>query len=248
MSKFPCTLFVVAVLMMAAAAGGLRHVQTHQRLGQPGVKTTSIPGSIRLQVELPKLVLDYSSTNIDVDKMTLDTLPQDTSFGQRRYHALDGFDALINVVLMGKDRSSMHKPQFCLEGAGWHIDQAATRSTSIRVDRPVPYDLPVVRLIADGRFMLQGEPVTARCVYVYWFVTDGELSAGDSGFDRMWKMSRNLLRTGIWQRWAYVSCMAVCAPGQEEAVFERQKQLIAAAVPEFQLTPRAPGTAVAVRN
>jgi hypothetical protein len=29
----------------------------------------------------------------------------------------------------------------------------------------------------------------------------------------------------------------VCAPGQEEATFERMKKLIAAAVPEFQRVP-----------
>jgi hypothetical protein len=149
---------------------------------------------------------------------------------------------------MGQDRSSMHKPQFCLEGAGWHIDQALTRTTTIHVERPIPYELPVVRLIADGKFMVGGRPVAAKCVYVYWFVTEGELSASVSGFERMWKMSLELLRTGIWQRWAYVSCLAVCAPGQEEKVFERQKQLIAAAAPEFLLTPRAPGASVAARN
>jgi hypothetical protein len=248
MNKSPWALFVVALLMIAATAAGLQRLQVHQRLGVPGVKTIPIPGSIRQQVELPELVLDYSSTNMETDQLVLDTLPQDTSFGQRRYRALDGFEAMINVVLMGQDRSSMHKPQFCLEGAGWHIDQASTRTTTIHVDRPVPYDLPVVRLIADGKFTVKGQPVIARCVYVYWFVTDGELSASVSGFERMWKMSREFLLTGIWQRWAYVSCLAVCAPGQEEKVFERQKKLIAAAVPEFQLTPRPLSPPVAARN
>jgi len=40
------------------------------------------------------------------------------------------------------------------------------------------------------------------------------------------------------QRWAYISCFAVCLPGQEEATFERLKKFIAASVPEFQLTPK----------
>jgi hypothetical protein len=55
----------------------------------------------------------------------------------------------------------------------------------------------------------------------------------------MWQMAKHLLRTGELQRWAYVSVFAVCAPGQEDAAFERIKRFIAAAVPEFQLTPRA---------
>jgi hypothetical protein len=50
--------------------------------------------------------------------------------------------------------------------------------------------------------------------------------------------------TGILQRWAYVTFFSACAPGQEENTYERLKNLIAASVPEFQLTPKA-GTVVA---
>src|SRR5262249_29995196 len=126
--------------------------------------------------------------------------------------------------------------------------QTRTLTTSIHLDRPIPYDLPIVRLIANGEFVVNGEKVTARCVYVYWFVADGELSASVSGFERMWKLEREVLRTGVWQGWAYVICMSVWAPGQEEAIFERQEQLIAAAVPEFQLTPRPSNSAIAASS
>ena len=61
----------------------------------------------------------------------------------------------------------------------------------------------------------------------------------------MWWMARELFRTGLLQRWAYISCTAICAPGQEEATTERMKQFIAAAVPEFQLTPKSPGVTAA---
>ena len=58
-------------------------------------------------------------------------------------------------------------------------------------------------------------------------------------WQRLWWLARDLLRTGVLQRWAYVSCFTVCIPGQEEAVFERVKRLIAASVPEFQLPPKS---------
>jgi hypothetical protein len=78
-------------------------------------------------------------------------------------------------------------------------------------------------------------------VYVYWYVADGALSGTAAGGQRMWWMARDLLRTGVLQRWAYVSCYSECDPGQEEMLFERIKKFIAAAAPEFQLTPRAEG-------
>ena len=54
---------------------------------------------------------------------------------------------------------------------------------------------------------------------------------------RMWWLARDLLRTGVLQRWAYISYFTVCAPGQEEATFARVEKLIAASVPEYQLPP-----------
>ena len=54
---------------------------------------------------------------------------------------------------------------------------------------------------------------------------------------RIWWLTRDLLTTGVLQRWAYISYFAVCLPGQEDATFEKMKKLIAASVPEFQLPP-----------
>jgi len=63
-------------------------------------------------------------------------------------------------------------------------------------------------------------------------------------------MAREMFRTGVLQRWAYVSCFVVCAPGQEDATFERMKKFIAAGVPEFQTAPAQPasGTTLAAQQ
>ena len=53
-------------------------------------------------------------------------------------------------------------------------------------------------------------------------------------WQRMWWMARDLLRTGVLQRWASIGYFASCAPGQEEAAFARLKQFISASAPEFQ--------------
>ena len=241
-------LLVIALGLMGVTAALLNQLHTHQRLGLPGVKTSPIPGSIRLQVELPPRVLNYDSKPMDPDKIVLGVLPQDTSFGRRLYTADDGFQVLMDVVLMGGDRTSLHKPQFCLEGAGWHIDQTATSQTSVPMRRPYAYDLPVVKLLASRQHTAEGRNETIRGVYVYWYVADGEVSASTSGLQRMWWMAKDLLRTGKLQRWAYVTSFAMCLPGQEEATFERLKTFIVASVPEFQLTPRGPQSAATARR
>jgi hypothetical protein len=239
----------VTLALIGVAGLYLSHYRGMQKLGRPGVKAHALGGtnaSVLLQVELPARVLDYESEFLPVDDITRGTLPGDTSFGTRRYKGPDGFTLLCNAVLMGADRSSMHKPQFCLEGQGWHIDRSQTVEETVHIARPRPYELPVVKLISDRQVTLNGQTVPAKGIYVYWYVADGKVSASESGVQRMWWMARDLFCTGVLQRWAYVSCFVVCSPGQEDQAYERIKQFVAAAVPEFQNPPEpASGPALA---
>ncbi|MCX7865841.1 exosortase-associated EpsI family protein [Limisphaera sp. VF-2] len=224
----------VAGLMMVGTALVLARLDAVQRLGQPGVRTRPLDdGTIRVQVLLPETVPGYRSEWVEQQKEVIEALPPDTSFGQRHYKADDGFEVLLNVVLMGTDRTSIHKPQFCLTGAGWRIEE--TVRDRVRIPRPHPYDLPVVKLVAGREMSVQGQTVPVRGIYVYWFVCEDGLSGEPTGFERMWWMARELVRRGVLQRWAYVTCFAVCLPGREEATYERMKQFLALAVPEFQL-------------
>jgi hypothetical protein len=235
MNKQKWAMFLVALVLIGGTAGLLAQLRSHQKLGAPGVKTEPLD-SIRVRVLLPETVLDYKSEFIEVDELTRTTLPDDTSFGQRRYEAPDGFTLAMNVVLMGRDRTSMHKPQFCLTGAGWNIDQTASAEDEIQIERPHSYKLPVVKLISNREIQHQGQTQPYKGIYVYWFVADGAISASVTGFERMWWMMRHMFQTGELQRWAYVSCFVACPPGQEEAAYARIKEFIAASVPEFQLT------------
>ena len=201
MNKQKWIILIVALGLMGSAAVLLTRLQSIQKLGQPAVKTTPIPGSPRLQVDLPERVLDYTSQPVEVDTNTLVYLPQDTSFGQRVYRAPDGFEAMVSVVLMGGDRTSLHKTEFCLEGQGWRIDRGVSEQTTVRMERPVPYDLPVMKFVATREAAAGGEARVTRGIYVTWFVANNdEITA--QHWQRMWWMARDLLRTGVLQRWA----------------------------------------------
>ena len=243
-------LMLIVVLLVAGTGAGLGWIKSNQKLGKPGVTTTPVAGdNVRVRVELPAKVLDYESEWLDPDEIVTNTLPRDTSYGERIYKAPDGFQTTLNVVLMGTDRTSLHKPQFCLEGAGWHIDQSSSTATTVPIDRPHPYELPVVKLLTHKDAVENGQRVIARGVYVYWYVADGAVSASTSGIQRMWLMVKEMFRTGVLQRWAYVSCFSVCRPGEEDATFQRMKKFIAASVPEFQLAaPPSGGTTVTARK
>jgi Protein of unknown function (DUF3485) len=241
------TKWIFAALGLLLIGGGgvvLLQFKAHQKLGEPGVKTRPLANSRNLEVVLPETVLDYTSEWLAQDAIVTNTLPSDTSFGSRRYTAPDQFSVQVTVVLMGSDRTSLHKPQFCLTGAGWAIDNNATREETVRMEQPRPYDLPVVKYVASRQMQHEGRTSEWRGIYVYWFVADDAISATESGLERMWAMAHKLVTTGVLQRWAYISYFAVCPLGQEEATYERLKKLIAASAPEFQLPPK-PGTQVA---
>jgi hypothetical protein len=102
--------------------------------------------------------------------------------------------------------------------------------------RPFPYDLKVMKLTTSStRAVSKGKFVTLSGMYIYWFVADGELTPSHG--QRMWWMAKDLLTSGVLQRWAYIAYFARCIPGQEDALFVKMKNFIIQSVPEFQTTP-----------
>jgi hypothetical protein len=226
--------FFIAAGLIAATAGVLSWSRAHQRLGQPGVYATPIPGSVRMKIDLPEQVLDFTSTNVPEPQLVLNYLPPDSSYAERLYIAPDGLHVTTTIVLMGGDRSSIHKPDYCLPGQGWKIQQKSV--VNVPVAGAQNYQLPVARWdIANSYTAPDGRKQEVGGLYVFWFVADGEQTTDN--YERMWWLGRDLLRTGVLQRWAYISYFAPCAPGQEDATFERMKNLIAHSVPEYQKPP-----------
>jgi hypothetical protein len=225
---------------MAAGAGVLLRCKAIERLGEPGLKSRPLAGTLRREILLPERVLDYASTNLAPTEAELKMLPADTSYGQRLYRAPDGFEVFVRVVLMGTDRTSIHKPEFCLQAQDYRIMKRETAAVSL--ERPHPYELPVRKFTINKAWQLpSGEVMRVGGVYAFWFVAENRLTA--SHLARVGWITYDLLRRGVLPRWAYVTCFSTCPPGREEAAFERMKQFIAAAVPEFQLAAGPPGAA-----
>jgi len=82
-----------------------------------------------------------------------------------------------------------------------------------------------------------------RVVFVYWFVADHELTARPGSGCAGWRC--DLLLTGN-AALGLRGLRRLLWPGQEDATFNRMKEVIAAAVPQFQFAAGAP--AVLARN
>jgi len=238
-------IFFVVLGLIAGTAGALTWLKAHQKLGRPGIQATPLPNSVAMNIGLPAHVPGFTSEGEPQEKIVLDYLPKDTSYARRLYKGADGFYVDANIILAGADRTSIHKPDYCLAGQGLQVDEKAV--VNIHIAGPQPYELPVAKWTVSGmRQKPDGEKVPVRGLYVFWFVADNEQTP--SHLQHIWWIVRDMLRTGVLQRWAYVSYLSECPPGQEDAAFERIKQLIAASVPEFQLPPQPAGGAVAARQ
>lgn len=235
-------LVAASCIALMATTGWFLHQRASlgHRLGKPGLRVVDVPlpgedgkPVTTNSISLPETALDFRSAPQAVTKMELDWLPRDTTFGRRLYTAPDGFQSQVTGVLMGTDRTSIHKPEFCLPSQGFRILHGDR--TEIIIDRPHRYALPVMRLDAVREVRQNnGEVVRHGAVYVYWFVSENRLS--NDHIQRMSWLALDLVRTGELQRWAYIGCLAACHPGQEEATYRRLERLIQAIVPEFQTT------------
>jgi hypothetical protein len=238
----------LALVVMASTAVALVCLHKIQRLGQPGVRlvahqvlqdngavigTNSIP--------LPEDVPGYESKEQPIAKVVSDWLPKDTTYAQRVYRAADQFWIQVNVVLMGSDRTSIHKPEYCLAGQGFRT--AKVERDTVRVAEPHPYDLPVLKMTVRREVATpDGGHAQQSALYVYWFVADQQITSEHG--DRMWWLARDLITKGVLQRWAYISCFSPCLPGKEDDAYGRMREWIAQAVPQFQLAT-LPGSTLA---
>jgi hypothetical protein len=237
--------FVFAIALISGGAGLLLYLKAHQRLGKPAVLVAAVP----LYDEKGKKIADQSvvlpetvpgaTSKLAPVTIERNALPEDTTLGKRIYHFEDGFEVMSSVVLMGNDRTSLHKPEICILVQGWNID--STEIEQVKINQPVPYELPVTKLKTSLRTKdKNGEQKILYGVFVYWFVADKQMTARHE--DRMIWMAKNMLRTGVLDRWAYISCFALSQPGQEQLVFERIKNFMADSVPQFQLVPASEKT------
>ena len=158
---------IVAVVMLSligATGAFLLHLKARQRLGEPGVKTRPIPNSSNVEVLLPENVPGYTSVWVQEAEVVTNKLPPDTSFGQRVYTSEDNkFRVQANVVLMGADRTSIHKPEYCLVGQGFQFDSSDIKPLPIHIDRPVGYELPARYVTASvDRMTKDGQTLKAK--------------------------------------------------------------------------------------
>ncbi|MDD5199112.1 MAG: exosortase-associated EpsI family protein [Terrimicrobiaceae bacterium] len=162
-------------------------------------------------------------------------LPADTQFAKRVYSGSAAETLTAQIVLSGADRRSIHRPEACLRGQGWTIQNGGL--VPIRLSDGKQMD--VMKLIIDRPIESpDGGKRILRSLYLYWFVS--KTLTTPLHRERLARTYLDLLLHNRSHRWAYI---IVSAPvlrgfvtgGKDEAeTLDLLKRFIAEAAPQFQ--------------
>ena len=182
------------------------------------------------------LGIDWIGRDVPVAAIERAILPPDTGYARRNYVSLQDptQQVFVSIVLSGRDRTSIHRPELCLVGQGWTIrgrfrhrfvypgtPRAGIPATVLRVEREV----------ADAR----GRSVVRPALVAYWFVGHERVVA--THWERLgWGA---LDRLGHWRnhRWAYVLVQTGARDGDAPAL-ARLQTVLDQTLPAFE--PRPP--------
>jgi EpsI family protein len=128
-------------------------------------------------------------------------LPKDTEGSRRLFKDKNGHELFCSVVLAGRDVTSIHRPELCLPGQGWRIQNEFTQP--IPVAAAPGGTLSVMRMNAARSIPLpDGRTVQARSIFVYWFV--GKERVTPYHWQRIYWTAKDRVLYNTNHRWAYI--------------------------------------------
>ena len=131
-------------------------------------------------------------------------LPKDTGLHRKVYRDRSGRTFSVAIVISGAERSSIHRPEMCLQAAGHRIEETWLLSV------PLPDREPLVSKVLDLRHSI----TQSRHVYAYWFASDEHETS--SHWERTWLMAKDNLFLGEAGRWSYVSVQTASGVDQSD--------------------------------
>jgi exosortase len=182
-------------------------------------------------VDLPSFLgTDWMGRRSEVSEIERQVLPPDTGFSRKVYVSLadPSQQVLLSIVLSGRDRTSIHRPELCLVGQGWTIRSSFVHrfaypraaggflATVLRIEREIP--------APHGR-------ATVPQLFAYYFVGRDEVVA--THWERIARDAWDRVFHARSDRWAYVVVQTGSSDG-EAAALGRIQTILESTIPVFQ--------------
>ncbi len=224
--------WVLAAGLVGLAAGEmffLRHLSQLPPRGEAGVLLAADGLN---PVELPAFLgSEWIGRRAEVSAVEREVLPADTGYSRKRYVPLANprSDVFLSVVLSGRDRTSIHRPELCLVGQGWTIADATRHPFQFPGRAGAEFKVTLLRVRREVQTP-RGKVVVPQLV-AYWFVGGDTVVA--SHWERIVRDAWNRVAHARVDRWAYVLMQTDAVDG-EAAALGRMQAVLNATLPGFQ--------------
>jgi exosortase len=225
----PSSVAAIVLAAVAAEVALLAHLSSFVPEEKPGVILARDSAN---PVELPTFLgSNWMGRTVEPTEVERAILPPDTGYSRKLYFNLDDpkQHVLLSIVLSGRDRTSIHRPELCLVGQGWTIDGSSLHRFSYPGLPNSSFESTILRVhrVLSGP---HGRALAPELV-AYWFVGDDRVVPTQVG--RMYYDTINRLFRGRAARWAYILLQTGAEDGQD-AGLSRIQAILNGALPSFQ--------------
>jgi len=126
-------------------------------------------------------------------------LPADTIVVKKRYTHVDGRQIIATIVMSGRERASIHRPERCLVGQGSEI--VSSHVIDVPLEGRGPLDVRILDMLRHVR--VAGAPRAYGSYYAYWFVGKDRETANHNS--RLFWMAADRILHNKSHRWAYIA-------------------------------------------
>jgi hypothetical protein len=207
-----------------------------------------------VSLDLPDQIAGLEGSEpLPVSQAEHEILPPDTEFAGRSYGGLgvpdrDFLDRILcKIVLSGREKRSIHRPERCLPGQGWSVIGSQIVDVPLKSGHPLKVTALLLTRPVQGS---DGKPRQLKFCYLYWYV--GREVSTPYSFVRVMLTNWDLIVHRRNQRWAYVIVAGyptdnlVAGGRTEDQTLDELKRFIALAVPTF-VKSEIPGQETASR-
>jgi exosortase len=224
------TVVVLAAVFVGGVANRLDALQVRPAVGI----ATAANG--RDPADLPSFLAGgWLGEDVPVSAVEREILPPDTGFARKNYVWLHDAarQVFVSIVLSGRDRTSIHRPELCLVGQGWTI--LGRFDHNFEYPGPGHGQVPATVLrVRREAAVPKGGRVAVPSLVAYWFVGRNRVVAGH--WARMWWSAVDRLEHWQGSRWAYVLVQTTAQDG-EAAALARLQTVLDQTLPAFQRPP-----------
>ncbi len=170
------------------------------------------------ELELPDIDPETGEKLYTMSYAEYEALPHDTEFRKSTYTNEVDECIFVSIVLSGKERNSIHRPQRCLVGQGNTIMD--TERIAIPLEGRASLEADILKI--ERRYRGEdGKMKTYYGYYAYWFV--GQNRETPSHYQRMFWLAWDRVIHSVAHRWAYI---AVSGKRADEDSDEYKQEII----------------------